>query len=205
MEKLDAFTRYLGNCGLFHFFDAIQKWVLVFTGIIVFVLTIATVFLRYVLTMNVLGLDEIILLVIFWQYFIGAAQGSREDSQIKADMVSTVVKNKTVVAWCHLLARIIECGVIGVCIKWSIDYILKDMSVMPYTVVLSIPLVLSHAVMLVGFALMLMMNSAAWAGICSRVISRPNTPAQATMNMIIPEEAAADFTVSTKPLKLISR
>lgn len=92
MEKLDAFTRYLGNCGLFHFFDAIQKWVLVFTGIIVFVLTIATVFLRYVLTMNVLGLDEIILLVIFWQYFIGAAQGSREDSQIKADMVSTVVK-----------------------------------------------------------------------------------------------------------------
>ena len=126
MEKLDAFTRYLGNCGLFHFFDAIQKWVLVFTGIIVFVLTIATVFLRYVLTMNVLGLDEIILLVIFWQYFIGAAQGSREDSQIKADMVSTVVKNKTVVAWCHLLARIIECGVIGVCIKWSIDYILKD-------------------------------------------------------------------------------
>ena len=52
---------------------------------------------------------------------------------------------------------------------------------------------------------MLMMNSAAWAGICSRVISRPNTPAQATMNMIIPEEAAADFTVSTKPLKLISR
>ena len=21
MEKLDAFTRYLGNCGLFHFFD----------------------------------------------------------------------------------------------------------------------------------------------------------------------------------------
>ena len=76
MEKLDAFTRYLGNCGLFHFFDAIQKWVLVFTGIIVFVLTIATVFLRYVLTMNVLGLDEIILLVIFWQYFIGAAQGS---------------------------------------------------------------------------------------------------------------------------------
>lgn len=121
MEKLDAFTRYLGNCGLFHFFDAIQKWVLVFTGIIVFVLTIATVFLRYVLTMNVLGLDEIILLVIFWQYFIGAAQGSREDSQIKADMVSTVVKNKTVVAWCHLLARIIECGVIGVCIKWSIN------------------------------------------------------------------------------------
>lgn len=121
MEKLDAFTRYLGNCGLFHFFDAIQKWVLVFTGIIVFVLTIATVFLRYVLTMNVLGLDEIILLVIFWQYFIGAAQGSREDSQIKADMVSTVVKNKTVVAWCHLLARIIECGVIGVCIKWSIS------------------------------------------------------------------------------------
>ena len=156
MEKLDAFTRYLGNCGLFHFFDAIQKWVLVFTGIIVFVLTIATVFLRYVLTMNVLGLDEIILLVIFWQYFIGAAQGSREDSQIKADMVSTVVKNKTVVAWCHLLARIIECGVIGVCIKWSIDYILKDMSVMPYTVVLSIPLVLSHAVMLVGCALMLL-------------------------------------------------
>ena len=144
MEKLDAFTRYLGNCGLFHFFDAIQKWVLVFTGIIVFVLTIATVFLRYVLTMNVLGLDEIILLVIFWQYFIGAAQGSREDSQIKADMVSTVVKNKTVVAWCHLLARIIECGVIGVCIKWSIDYILKDMSVMPYTVVL------------VGFALMIL-------------------------------------------------
>ena len=65
MEKLDAFTRYLGNCGLFHFFDAIQKWVLVFTGIIVFVLTIATVFLRYVLTMNVLGLDEIILAMLY--------------------------------------------------------------------------------------------------------------------------------------------
>ena len=156
MEKLDDFTKRLGNCGLFRFFDAIQKWILVLTGVIVFVLTIATVFLRYVLTMNVLGLDEIILIVIFWQYFIGAAQGSREDSQIKADMVSTVVKNKAVVAWCHLLARIIECGVIGVCIKWSVNYILKAMSVMPYTVVLSIPLVISHAVMLVGCALMLL-------------------------------------------------
>lgn len=31
--------------------------------------------------------------------------------------------------------RILNVGVIGVCIKWSIDYILKDMSVMPYTVV----------------------------------------------------------------------
>ena len=157
MKELDAFTRYLGNCGMFHFFDAIQKWVLVFTGIIVFVLTIATVFLRYVLTMNVLGLDEIILLVIFWQYFIGAAQGSREDSQIKAEIYTLSLHDALpILAWCHLLARIIECGVIGVCIKWSIDYILKDMSVMPYTVVLSIPLVLSHAVMLVGFALMLL-------------------------------------------------
>mgnify|MGYP000840756246 FL=1 len=70
MEKLDDFTKRLGSCGLFRFFDAIQKWILVLTGVIVFVLTIATVFLRYVLTMNVLGLDEIILIVIFWQYFI---------------------------------------------------------------------------------------------------------------------------------------
>jgi len=155
MEKLDAFVQKIPDSRLFRGLGALQKCILIVAGVIVFLLTIVTVFLRYIMKVNVLGLDEVILIVIFWLYFFGAAQGSMEDSQIKADMISTVIKNQKIVAVCHFLARVIECAVISVCIKWSIDYMQKDLAVMPYTVVLSIPLAVSHIAMLFGFILML--------------------------------------------------
>lgn len=156
MEKLKQLVNWLPGSGLFRFLDRFQKSILILASALVFVLTVITVFMRYILKINVLGLDEVILIVIFWLYFLGAAQGSKEDSQIKADMISTVAKNQMVIAVCHLIARIVECTVICVCIKWSVDYLIKDSAVMPYTVVLSLPLILSHVAMLFGFLLMLL-------------------------------------------------
>lgn len=155
MEKFDAFVQKLSKSRMFICLEFVQKSVLVAAGAAVFVLTIVTVFLRYVLKINVMGLDEIILVVIFWMYFFGAAQGSKDDSQIKADMIGTILKNKKIIAVCHLIARIVECTVIVICIKWSIDYLLKDAAIMPYTVVLAIPLIVSHMAMFFGFILMM--------------------------------------------------
>ena len=67
------------------------------SGMIILLAMVATVVLRYVLKMNLFGMDEIILCFVFWFYFFGGVNGSREDSQIRADVAATLIKNKKAV------------------------------------------------------------------------------------------------------------
>jgi len=63
-----------------------------FSLILAFLITIGA-FLRYVLHINMYGIEEIIAFFAFWLYFAGAAYGSFENSHIQADIVSSFVTN----------------------------------------------------------------------------------------------------------------
>ncbi len=138
------------------FFESIHRGLVITASVLVFVLTIITVILRYIFKTSIFGLDEVTMVVIFYVYFFGAAQGSLEDSQIRADMIGTLVHNQAVVDVCHCIARFIECIVTAICFGWSVTYIKNDIAVMPYSLVLKIPLLVTHITLLIGFLLMFM-------------------------------------------------
>jgi len=75
-----------------------QKTIMIFTSLsIVFLLTASTI-LRYFFKTDIPGVEELLLLPIFWLYFMGGSQASYEDSHISGELLSTYVKNKKILS-----------------------------------------------------------------------------------------------------------
>lgn len=125
-------------------------------GMIILLAMVATVVLRYVLKLNLFGMDEIILCFVFWFYFFGGVNGSREDSQIRADVVSLAIKNDKVRWGLRIVTRLIEIVVLCFLVYLSTDLFITNCQRMPATQGLKIPYIIPQFAIVVGFFLMLM-------------------------------------------------
>lgn len=128
------------------------------SGMIILLAMVATVVLRYVLKMNLFGMDEIILCFVFWFYFFGGVNGSREDSQIRADVAATLIKNKKAVWVLRLVTRVIELVVLAFLVVLSVQLFITNCDRMPSTQGLKIPYIVPQFAIVVGFALMFIYN-----------------------------------------------
>ena len=126
------------------------------SGMIILLAMVATVLLRYVLKMNLFGMDEIILAFVFWFYFFGGVNGSREDSQIRADVATVLIRNKKGKWILRLITRLIEIVVLVFLVVLSIQLFITNCERMPATQGLKIPYIVPQFAIVVGFALMLM-------------------------------------------------
>ena len=77
-------------------------------NVVVLLSIFASVLLRYVLNLSLFGVDEIIVMVAYWLYFIGGAYATATDGHIKADLVSAFVHNARVVYVVRFLAKLLE-------------------------------------------------------------------------------------------------
>ena len=77
----------------FKLLEKILRFVLIFTGIAIVLLVTYYVITRYLLGTNFNGFEELCILIVVWMYFFGAANASREQSHISADMLDLFVKN----------------------------------------------------------------------------------------------------------------
>lgn len=132
-----------------------EKALIIFCSVITVLLIGASVFMRYILKKNFYGNEEIIILFAFWLYFLGGAYGSFENTHIKADIAQVYIKNKRVKDSVSLIASMVTVLVNIVFVKWSYEYVAWDFIKMPLTTGLKIPLIIPHAAILVGMALML--------------------------------------------------
>lgn len=133
---------------------SIIRIMLFLTSISTMILIIVGVIFRYILERNFFGGEEIIILIAFWLYFVGAMHGSFERSHVKADMISNYVKNKRVRDGILLLAALIACIVCVFFTKWGFDYLMWDLRTMPRTPGLKIPLIITHSAIFCGYFLM---------------------------------------------------
>lgn len=153
--KLSSFPKKLGATRFSKGAKSIYRWILVICGALIVVAMIAMVISRYVLHTNLYGFDEVILSFVLWYYFMGALNGSEEDSQIRADVANTLIKNQNA-KWCvAIVARVIETVVCAFLLYLSFDLIKINLVRMPTTTGLKIPLVVLQSAILVGFAGML--------------------------------------------------
>lgn len=128
------------------------------SGLVIFLAMVAEVLLRYVLKMNLFGIDEIILCFAMWFYFFGGINGSKEDSQVRADILSLFFKSKKTVWIIRLVSRIIEIIVTIFLTILAYDLIIVNIQRMPATQGLKIPLIVPQASILIGWFLMAVYN-----------------------------------------------
>lgn len=135
--------------GLLKFFDVIMA----FANIAICAMILIGAFLRYVLSKDFYGQEELVLMIAFWMYFIGSAVASKEGSQVSADLISSVLKSERQRAVLALLRTIITTLLFILLTKWAWDYVLWSISLGPTTAVYKLPMSLQHAALLVSFFL----------------------------------------------------
>lgn len=110
---------------------------------------------RYVFEIAISGLDEITGHTAVWLYLMGAAYGSFDRSQIKAEMVHLFIKNKRVLHALRALSSAIAVIVAGYMVVWSYGYLRWSLMKHEVTPTLQVPTAIFQVAILLGAVLMI--------------------------------------------------
>jgi TRAP-type C4-dicarboxylate transport system permease small subunit len=112
------------------------------------------VIMRYVLEIPVMGLEELLVYPTLWLYFLGSVNASREDTQIKANVLDVFLKTER----SKLTVRVIAdaAGVVVSCwlTYWAWDYFLYALKVWKESPTLYIPTFYAECSVFVGLVMM---------------------------------------------------
>jgi len=115
----------------------------------------ATVFIRYCLSSDFFGSDELITLFAMWLYWVGAAYGSFEESHISADMSDLVIKSQKGRETLKFIVRLIVMLVTAVLAYWGVfEYGAWNISSGTTTSGLCMPLIWCTGIISVSYVLM---------------------------------------------------
>lgn len=109
---------------------------------------------RYIFEIAISGLDELTGHIAVWMYMMGAAYGSLNKTQIKAEMVHLFIKNRT--ALCLIRALTTTIGAVIACymVSWSYGYVKWSLLKHEVTPTLQLPTVIFQFPILLGAVLM---------------------------------------------------
>src|SRR5690625_1050175 len=124
------------------------------SSILIIVALSLAVLLRYVLKIDLFGLEELLIIPIFLLYFLGASYGSYEKSHITADIMETYVKNEKVLKAIRLFTTFVSLVASSVFTYWAFQYFLWSVNKLEKTPGWHIPLFIPHGIVLIGFLLM---------------------------------------------------
>jgi TRAP-type C4-dicarboxylate transport system permease small subunit len=130
--------------------DWFQQIVMVTTSVAIVLLILTQVALRYIFRMPIMGVEELACLCGFWIYFTGAANGARERSHIKADLLNMLTKNERVLNAAKAAISFVLIVLAGVFVEWTVNYVLWSMKSWERSPALSIPMVCAQASMMVN-------------------------------------------------------
>ena len=142
--------------------EKINEWLLSFFSVAIVGLIFAGVVVRYVFQSDIFGNEELILLSAWWLYFVGAANGSMEDSQIKAEMMDVFLTNRKVLMAIKGAAKTLETFVMVVCSFLAVNLVTLNIAKNPTTTALKIPFWVAQLAIAIGFVFMAI-YTAYWA------------------------------------------
>ncbi|MCG8533191.1 MAG: TRAP transporter small permease [Desulfovibrionales bacterium] len=134
--------------------DLFQKTVMASTSILIVGMICYTIIVRYVFGSDFYGSEELISMLAFWLYFMGAAQGSREKSQISADLLSCYIKNARLRGGVLLVKDCITCGICLLFTFWALQFVSWALVMNPKSPVFRLPMLIPQAAVGLGFVLM---------------------------------------------------
>jgi TRAP-type C4-dicarboxylate transport system permease small subunit len=139
---------------LWRILDWVQQIIMVTTSISIVVLILVQVLLRYGLKKPLMGVEELACLCGFWLYFTGAANGSRERSHIKADLLDVFIKNKRTLYWSKAAVTLVTAVLAGIFVQWSVNYLQWSFKSWERSPSLRIPMIYAQASLMFSAVLM---------------------------------------------------
>jgi TRAP-type C4-dicarboxylate transport system permease small subunit len=133
---------------------SLQKWFLIIGGCVITLLVFIEVMLRYVFVSPLFGIEELIVFIAMWLYFIGASLGAYERSHIKADVIHIWVKTPRSTAIVHTINSTITVVLTAIMASWCYRYFIFGIEKGGETPALRLPLVLSQSGVFAGAILM---------------------------------------------------
>lgn len=143
---------------IFHFLwkglVQLQRLFMLVAGCIITLLVFIEVMLRYVMGSPLFGVEELIVLIAMWLYFIGASYGAYDRSHIKAELVHTWIKAPKKVA----LVRSISSGITFILslimVSWTYPFFIWSITQGGTSQALLLPMYYSQSAIFVGAILM---------------------------------------------------
>ncbi|UZP67878.1 TRAP transporter small permease [Desulfovibrio mangrovi] len=133
-----------------------QKIIMATTSICIVVMICIAVVARYIFGSDFYGAEELIQMLAFWLYFMGAAQGSRERSQISADILTCYITDDKRCRMAHLLKDFISTAICLLVTVWALQFVMWGMQMGPKSPVFRLPMLIPHIAVGLGFVLMSM-------------------------------------------------
>jgi TRAP-type C4-dicarboxylate transport system permease small subunit len=132
---------------------AFQRYVVMISGAVVCLLITISALMRYVFSVDFYGAEEIIMLLAFWLYFMGASLATREDSHITADLISSLIKTPRRKTMLKALQHAVSLAISVTVAYWAYNYIAWSLARWPKTPVLKLPVLCLQFPILLFFIL----------------------------------------------------
>lgn len=134
--------------------NSLAKIILVLLLITIAGLQFTQVVTRYILEKPMMGLEEILLYPVLWLYILGSVNASREDTQIRANVLEVFIKSEKTKQIQLIIADIISL-IIGLwLIYWAWDFLEYSFRVGKESPTLYIPTIYADAGLFIGLSLM---------------------------------------------------
>jgi len=131
-----------------------ERFVMVFCCAAVIITVGMGVVCRYILHINFMAKDELLVIFALWLYFIGGAEGGNyRDQHIKADVLSVFIKKETVNHIINVIVKVISLIVSVLLAVWGIQYLDLCLTLGGETRILGVPMLWSRGALVVGYIL----------------------------------------------------
>lgn len=133
--------------------ELLQKAVLILSSLFVALIMCAQVLMRYVFKSDLYGMEEIIIIVAFWLYFLGSSYGVFEKSHVRADIIPQLLPETPR----RLLSLAVQATMTALCLLfswWGFDFVGYSLQEMPRTLIWAIPLAVGQSSVLAGYLIM---------------------------------------------------
>ena len=133
--------------------ERVFKYTLTFLISTVAVLEFYQVVMRYILELPVMGLDEILIYPTLWLYFLGSVNASREDTQIKANVLEIFFESVRAKLIIRVIADVMSFGVSAWLTFWAWDYFRYALRIWKESPTLYIPTFYAECAFFIGMAM----------------------------------------------------
>ncbi|MBJ7552830.1 TRAP transporter small permease [Marinomonas spartinae] len=134
--------------------EQVFKYVLTILISIVAASQFVQVVTRYVLQTPVMGLEEIVLIPTIWLYILGSVNASREDTQIRANVLEIFLKTDRAKLVLHIISDFLSIMVSLWLTWWAWRYFAYSIRIWKETPTLYIPTFTYESSLFIGLSLM---------------------------------------------------
>ena len=134
--------------------ERLFRYVLTLLITTVAVISLYQVIMRYVFEVPVMGLEEILVYPTVWLYFLGSVNASREDTQIKANVLDVFLKTEHSRLIVRVIADVMSLVVSAWLTYWAWGYFKYAFRIWKESPTLYIPTFYAEASVFIGLLLM---------------------------------------------------